>query len=58
MQAEMARLKQIHDQKQYQRDRKAAYPSIAEQLDVLYHEGYDGWHAMINEIKQRYPKPE
>ena len=55
--AEMARLKQIYDDLQYQRDRKKAYPSIADQLDRLYHEGYDGWHAMIEEIKNTYPKP-
>jgi hypothetical protein len=56
--AEMARLKQEYDNKAYARNRKAAYPNIADQLDRLYHEGYDGWHAMITEIKQRYPKPE
>ena len=56
-QAEMARLKALYDSRQYQRDRKAEYPSIADQLDKLYHDGYDGWHAMIAEIKDRYPKP-
>lgn len=56
--AEMARLQGIYQSQQYSRDRRAAYPSIADQLDRLYHEGYDGWHAMITEIKQRYPKPE
>lgn len=42
---------------QYQRDRKSAYPSIQDQLDALYHQGYDGWKAMIDEVKNKYPKP-
>lgn len=43
--------------KQYQRDRAAAYPSIADQLDKLYHEGYEGWKAAIQAVKDQYPKP-
>jgi hypothetical protein len=42
---------------QYQRDRRQAYPSIADQLDTLYHGGYDSWKAEITAIKQQYPKP-
>jgi len=42
---------------QYQRDRASAYPSIQDQLDTLYHEGYDGWKASIDEVKSKYPKP-
>lgn len=38
-------------------DRKKAYPSIEDQLDTLYHGGYDAWHAQIQAIKQQYPKP-
>lgn len=56
--AEMVRLKQVYDNNDYARKRRVAYPSIVDQLDRLYHEGYDGWYAMITEIKQRYPKPE
>lgn len=41
----------------YQYDRSKAYPSIAEQLDTLYHGGYDAWKASITEIKERFPKP-
>lgn len=57
-QEEMARLKADYDSKQYQRDRKSEYPTIAEQLDTLYHQGYDGWRAEIDAIKTKYPKPE
>ena len=39
-------------------NRQQAYPSIVDQLDKLYHDGYDGWKQMITEIKEQYPKPE
>lgn len=55
---EMARLKAVYDSQQYQRSRKAEYPTIADQLDTLYHQGYDGWRAEIEAIKLKYPKPE
>ena len=41
----------------YDLSRRMNYPSIADQLDTLYHQGYDGWKASITEIKERYPKP-
>lgn len=36
--------------------RQEEYPSIEDQLDILYHEGYDTWKAKIQEIKNKYPK--
>jgi hypothetical protein len=36
--------------------RAAEYPSIQDQLDTLYHEGYEGWKAKIETIKNKYPK--
>lgn len=57
IQAEIARLQADYEAKQYQRDRAAAYPTIADQLDLLYHGGYDGWKAAIDAVKQEYPKP-
>ena len=36
--------------------RKNTYPSIADQLDDLYHNGIDGWKATIKEVKDKYPK--
>jgi len=41
----------------YQRDRAAEYPSIADQLDDIYHNGIDGWKATIKTTKDKYPKP-
>ena len=38
-------------------DRKAIYPSITDQLDLLYHQGFDAWAEMIKNIKDKYPKP-
>ena len=37
--------------------RAQAYPSIADQLDTIYHEGIDAWEATIAAVKQEYPKP-
>ena len=41
----------------YKAKRAAAYPSIADQLDLIYHEGIDAWKAQIAAVKQEYPKP-
>jgi len=57
IQAEITRLEADYAAKQYQRDRAAAYPSIADQLDMLYHQGIAGWKAAITAVKQEYPKP-
>jgi len=41
----------------YQRDRAAEYPSVVDQLDLIYHSGMDAWKAKIKETKDKYPKP-
>ena len=40
----------------YKEQRARAYPSIADQLDLMYHGGYDAWKAAIEAVKQEYPK--
>jgi hypothetical protein len=40
----------------YQELRRAAYPSIADQLDLLYHGGMDAWKAAITAVKEEFPK--
>lgn len=40
----------------YKDQRAAAYPSIADQLDLLYHGGMDAWKAAITAVKQEFPK--
>ena len=54
--AEVARLQAEYDANEYQRKRAAAYPSFADQFDLLYHGGYDAWKAAIEAVKQEYPK--
>jgi len=56
IQAEIARLQADYDAKQYQRNRAKEYPSIVDQLDTLYHGGYDAWKASIDVVKNKYPK--
>ena len=36
--------------------RKSEYPSIADQLDNIYHNGIDAWKATIKTTKDKYPK--
>ena len=57
IQAKQAELKADYDDKEYQRKREPEYPSIADQLDDLYHNGIDGWKATIKTTKDKYPKP-
>jgi hypothetical protein len=45
------------DPDQYKQQRAQAYPSMADQLDTIYHEGIDAWKAQIAAVKQEYPKP-
>ncbi len=44
------------DPEAYKAQRAAAYPSFADQFDLLYHGGYDAWKAAIEAVKQEYPK--
>jgi rhodanese-related sulfurtransferase len=45
------------DANTYKEQRARAYPSFADQFDLLYHGGYDAWKAAIDAVKQEYPKP-
>ena len=36
--------------------RQQAYPSIADQLDILYHSGFDAWKSAIQAVKEEFPK--
>ena len=41
----------------YKEKRAAEYPSIADQLDYIYHNGIDAWKTdMIDPVKTKYPK--
>ena len=54
--AKQAELQADYDAKAFQRSRAEEYPSIADQLDDLYHNGIDGWRTTIQAIKNKYPK--
>ena len=40
----------------YAEKRAGEYPSTADQLDDIYHNGIDGWKVVIKSIKDQYPK--
>ena len=44
------------DPEAYKAKRAKAYPSIADQLDLMYHGGYDAWKAAIQSVKEEFPK--
>lgn len=56
--AKQKELKAEYEAKQYQRDRQIAYPSIGDQLDMIYHAGQGGdtFQKAIKAIKDKYPK--
>jgi len=54
--AKQVELQTAYDAKDYQRNRAEEYPSIADQLDDIYHNGIDAWKATIKTTKDKYPK--
>ena len=44
------------DANAYKEKRAKAYPSIADQLDILYHSGFDAWKSAIQAVKEEFPK--
>ena len=54
----MATLKTEWEVAKYQRDRASDYPSIGDQLDMIYHagQGGDAFQKAIKAIKDKYPK--
>jgi len=70
LEAKKAELQAEYDAKQYQRDRNPDegekenatnfYPSIGDQLDMLWHDKKDGtttWEDAIQVVKDAHPKP-
>ena len=54
--AKQKELVTAYDKAKYQRDRAVAYPSMADQLDDIYHNGVDEWKKTIKAVKDKYPK--
>jgi hypothetical protein len=44
------------DANAYKAKRAAEYPSIPDQLDLLFHGGIDAWKTSIQAVKTKYPK--
>ena len=44
------------DANAYKANRAAEYPSIADQLDKIFHDGIDEWKETIQAVKDKYPK--
>lgn len=40
----------------YKSKRRDEFPSVVDQLDLIYHSGVDAWKAKIKETKDKYPK--
>ena len=58
--AEIIRLQAEYDNAQYARDRAEAYPSLADQADMQFHDAVDGtttWQDAIQAVKDANPKP-
>ena len=57
--AGVAALQADWDGKAYARSRATEYPSIGDQLDMIYHNGDGGatFQAAIKAVKDKYPKP-
>jgi hypothetical protein len=53
---EIAKLQAEYDADEYKRLRVLAYPSIEDQLDLIYHEGVESWQTLIKSIKDAHPK--
>ena len=39
-----------------QNNRRKEYPSVADQLDKIYHDGINEWKKVIKATKDKYPK--
>jgi len=56
--AKQAELQADYEAKEYQRKRASEYPSIGDQLDMIYKagQGGDAFQAAIQAVKDKYPK--
>ena len=48
-----------YDAQEYARNRDAEYPAVKDQLDYMFHNGFDKWKEdIVQPVKDKYPKPE
>ena len=41
----------------YVRNREKEYPDMVDQLDKMFHSGFQAWKDEIQKVKEKYPKP-
>ena len=59
IEAEMTRLEAEWNTQEYARNRQTEYPPMADQLDYMFHNGFDKWKEdIVQPVKDKYPKPE
>ena len=47
-----------YEKTKYKEQRLFEYPSLANQLDYIYHNGIDKWKTdIVDPVKAKYPKP-
>jgi len=51
-----AQTQEVLNSRTYIEKRAEEYPSIEDQLDLIYHQGVDAWKFAIQTIKNKYPK--
>lgn len=56
VQYDMEQVQAYIDAQAYKVKRAAEYPSITDQLDLLFHGGINAWKASIQAVKTKYPK--
>ena len=56
--AEIDRLEEAYNAKQYQRDRLQEYPSIQECIHAILDDDLEALQAKRTAVKAKYPKPE
>jgi hypothetical protein len=59
IEAQMVINQQKHDDTQWLRDRTQAYPSVTDQLDMMYHANAlpQELQDLLRSVKETYPKP-
>ena len=58
IQTKIVEMEAEYEANQYQRDRESEYPSMADQLDYIYHNGIAKWKSdMVKPAKDAHPKP-
>ena len=54
---EIKRLEDVATSEEYKRKRATEYPSVVDQLDKMFHSGFQAWKDEIQKVKDKYPKP-